>query len=344
MSVVAIAPSNIALVKYWGKRDAARQWPANDSLSMTLTAARTETRATIVDSGEDELVYGGKLLTPESKEAARVMRHLDLLRRETGASAHLRIETQNTFPSAAGIASSASGFAALTLAGTAALLEAPDLAQLADRGFTRSRLASLARLGSGSACRSLFGGYVLWEAGTAPERQDVRPILAPEAFPLADLIVVLQAEEKRVSSSEAHRHAWTSPLFGPRLAGLPERLKRIEAALAAGDFERLGIEIEHEALEMHAVIMTAEPPVRYLETATVELCAWLREERARGSFEAYFTIDAGPNVHVLCRPRDAAAVSAKIQARFGAGVRSILQDQIGEGVSLASHPVEDLPS
>ena len=332
MTVTATAPSNIALLKYWGKRDAVRQWPANDSLSMTLSAAKTETTAAV--AAADSVVFEGRALAPESKEAKKIARHLDRLRGATGNGARLAIETRNTFPAGCGIASSASGFAALTAAGCAALVGATDASGLAARGFDLATLAALARQGSGSACRSLAGGYVRWTAGDAADRQAVAQVVAPGMFDLADLIVVLSDKEKAVPSTAAHAFAWSSPLFPPRLAGVAERIARIEAALKGCDFTALGIEIEAEALEMHAVIMTATPPVSYLTAATTAFCTWLREQRQRGGFEAYFTIDAGPNVHVLARLEDAADLAGVIRAAFGAQVKDIVMDRTGLGVSV----------
>lgn len=333
MRVTASAPSNIALVKYWGKRDAARQWPANDSLSMTLSTARTITTA--APSAADTIIYNGRTLAPEAKDFQKIARHLERLRAATGQTSGLAIETHNTFPSGCGIASSASGFAALTTAACAALIDCADLRALSARGFTAERLADLARQGSGSACRSTMGGYVRWFSGDAPDRQSVATSLAPGHFDLADVIVVLSDEEKAVSSSEAHAFAWSSKLFPPRLAGIPERLKRLERALAAGDFTRLGLEIEAEALEMHAVIMTATPSVHYLTEASVQVCSWLRQQRQRGGIEAYFTIDAGPNIHVLTRPDDAAVLASQIRTAFGAQVKEILMDRTGSGLELS---------
>lgn len=332
MMFTASAPSNIALLKYWGKRDAARQWPANDSLSMTLSTARTETSATIADRAVDGVVYAGNTLSETSKEAQKIARHLDRLRAATGRTGRLVVETRNTFPAGCGIASSASGFAALTVAGLAALLGTEDLAA---HGFGLAEIAALARQGSGSACRSVTGGYVRWDAGDTPDTQTVQQIADADSFALADVIVVLSDREKAVSSTDAHTFAWSSPLFAPRLAGLGERLKRIEAALAAKDLSRLGPEIEAEALEMHAVIMTATPPVHYLTETTAAFCAWLRQRRAAGAFEAYFTIDAGPNVHVLTAPKDADLVALAARAAFGERIHAIIKDHTGSGPTLA---------
>ena len=332
---VAEAPSNIALVKYWGKRDALRQWPANDSLSMTLEGARTETSAAaMADAAEDRVTFGGELLAETDPKRQRVVAHLDFLRTTVGATSRLAIDTRNTFPAGSGIASSASGFAALTIAATAALTASDDFSALAAAGFDRTALARLARLGSGSAARSIYGGYVHWQAGETGDDQRVTQVLAQGDFDLGDVIAIVSAAEKPVSSSKAHAFAWSSPLFATRLSGVDERLTRVEAALRARDFSALGREAEAEALEMHAVIMTATPSVNYLAAATRDVLAWVREERAAGRFEAYFTLDAGPNVHILTRAADATRVANALRARFGGTLSDILIDRTGGGPKL----------
>jgi diphosphomevalonate decarboxylase len=311
----ATVPSNIAFVKYWGKRDEARQWPANDSLSMTLRDARTITAAARHGADEDVLLLPGDTddSAPHASDKAR--RHLDALRRELGFHGALAVMSHNTFPTGAGIASSASGFGALTLAAIAAWTGADDLATLAARGFGAERLAHLARLGSGSAARSFFAPFALWRAGEAPEAQSVTA-LTPPRLAVADVIVLVASGPKPVSSSTAHRAAWTSSLFAVRLAGVRERLARVHAGLVAGDLDAIGPDLEAEALEMHAVMMTATPPAQYLTDATRAVCAWVREERLRGAFAAYFTIDAGPNVHLICRADAADLVAARVAAAF----------------------------
>lgn len=327
----AVVPSNIAFIKYWGKRDEITQWPANDSLSMTLSAAHTVTEARLVDGPHDRMVRNGIALPTTGKDD-KALRHLGVLREQLGFKAALSISTHNTFPADCGIASSASGLGALTLAAVAAWTGAESLEHLVDLGFPLQRLAHLARLGSGSACRSLLGGYVEWRSGAHGDDQSVKAIASPEDFPLSDVIVLLSKAAKPVSSTAAHRHAWTSPLFAPRLAGLQRRLQEVREAIAKKDLERLGEAIEAEALEMHAVMMSSTPPAFYMTSETSRLLAWVREERARGAIEAWFTVDAGPNVHLICRPQVAQEVAHRIIHDFGAP--ELLVDQVGYGPRL----------
>lgn len=314
----AEVPSNIAFVKYWGKRDSETQWPANSSVSMTLKHARTITSARTLGAsdGRDIIFKDGKKLEPGNPQADKAYGHLDFLRGRLGFSGWLEVHTKNTFPSECGIASSASGLGALTLASIAAWTGCDDLKDLQLRGHTMPVLAALARIGSGSACRSFFGGYVGWEAGAAPTDQSVHQVADETFWPLADLIVIVSAEKKPVSSTVAHKTAWTSPLFGPRLAGLSERLSATNEAIRSRDLKKLGACIEADALEMHAVMMTSEPAARYMTRHSEEVISWIRSERTAGRMDAWFTMDAGPNVHVICEGSQAAAYSEKIKERF----------------------------
>lgn len=344
---VARVPSNIAFLKYWGKNDEASQWPANDSLSMTLDKALTATKARIASKGaklgtapSDSLTIGGLPLDPQVDRHHKGFVHLGRLRHLTGFSEPLQIETFNTFPSDCGIASSASGLGALTLAALGAWTGAVSLEDLESKGFCRNRLASLARLGSGSACRSLWGGFVAWEASAHQNTQRVYPVAIDKRFQLADLIVVLSKAHKSVSSTGGHRSAWSSPLFAPRLAIHSQRYRHMHLALERQDLDQIGTIIEQEALEMHSVMMTAQPPALYWTDETSRLIAWIRAERLAGRLPAWFTIDAGPNVHVICALQDRAFVESKLLDRYRNLTNNlvnksdsveILSDQTGSG-------------
>jgi len=343
------SPSNIAFLKYWGKSDRKLQWPAGDSLSMTLRHAVTVTKCQIIDgrspakellhpspdqvemseirnslhqeqmarnlvaesavlntqssigihsqssqSIADEIYLDGKI-TLDSK----IIHALKLLREHTGYQFPLMIKTSNSFPKSCGIASSASGMSALVIACLCAWTESNSFEDLEKKGYPKSRLADLARLCSGSAGRSLYGGFVEWLKSDSPKNQQIIPYLAPSHWHLSDLILLVSDKEKAVSSREAHDSAWSSPLFSTRLSGLSERLKFMKDALLGREIEILGPLLETEALEMHAVIMTANPPVNYLTKETTLLLKWIRDARASGRFKAWFTIDAGPNIHLL---------------------------------------------
>jgi diphosphomevalonate decarboxylase len=316
----ATVASNIAFLKYWGKRDARLQWPANDSFSMTLSRLCSTTEARPIQASDHRFVFAGQAFSRAEKRFAKTFQQLDDL-------------TQTFVPMGAGIASSASGLAALTLASLAAWLKAPDWQSLAAKGFSLSRIANLARQGSGSAGRSLFGGYVAWRAGDHPEQQTIEPLFPAEHWDLHDTIVLFSKGEKSLSSTEAHAHAWSSPLFRTRLAGLPERLAAMENAMTHCNFEQLGPLLEMEALEMHAVTMTATPSHCYLTSDAWNFQASIREARRRGEVHAYFTIDAGPNIHLIHEASEHEQLKRWLEERFNP--QELLHDRVGQGPQLS---------
>lgn len=330
----ASAPSNIALIKYWGKAKDATQTPCNDSLSMTLDIARTCTTARLLPpAAQDHIAYQGEAQSlgssrPAGSGPGKAEQHLARLRQMLGYSAPLAITTSNSFPADCGIASSASGLAALTIAALAAWTDSSSFEGLEQHGYSRSRIADFARLGSGSAGRSLYGGFVRWQATD----NSIQQLWDQDHWDLADLIVVLDATPKTTSSSIGHHTADTSPLFLPRQAGLGQRTEAVCQALLTRDLQRLGDLIEDEALEMHAVMMSQTPPARYLLGRTSHFLGWLRNQRRLGHLPAWFTLDAGPNPHVLCAQGDASSVMARLQQELP-GVR-IIRDQVGSGPTL----------
>jgi diphosphomevalonate decarboxylase len=284
------AGSNIAFIKYWGVADAAINLPLNNSISMTLADAHTTTTVAWEDAAvlpTDQVMIDDAPL--DARAAERVVRHLDRIRALAGSDRRARVASRNNFPMAAGIASSASGFAALTVAGCQALgLE-----------LDATRLSALARLGSGSASRSLFGGFVEWEQGQDDATSVARPLHPPEHWALYDLVLVVSQTAKQVSSEGGHRLAATSPLLAGRLATLPHALDEVRQAIAQRNLRRLGPVIEQDALAMHAVMMTSTPSLLYWQPGTIEILHAVHRWRAEG-LAVYFTIDAGPNVHLIC--------------------------------------------
>lgn len=324
----ATAPSNIAFLKYWGKSAEDTQWPANDSLSMTLANCVTETSAMRADLRDHQFYFGNTLYQRSDQRWAKVYQHLDRLSAAFGMRERLIIRSRNSFPDSCGIASSASGFMALTLAALACWNDLESFEAFESHGISRNDLAQCARMGSGSAFRSIFGGYVQWDRGPSPDQQVVQ--MVEGQWILHDVIVLISEEAKPMSSSEAHRLAWTSPLFPVRLAGSMQRLEHMKDALVQKDMSRLGPLLEIEALEMHAVMMSSTPAVRYFGNATATFLVEVRRMRMELGIPVYFTIDAGPNVHLICEP----AMLARIEAELTKSKRRYIVDQVGSGPSL----------
>ena len=296
-SGAAYAPANIALAKYWGKRDRALNLPMNGSLSISLGTLGTHT--TIRAAADDRITLNGTDATPDSALYRRTFAFIDLWRR--GDPQPLHVETTNTIPTAAGLASSASGFAALTLA----------LARYWQLDLADSDLSAIARLGSGSAARSLWHGFVKWERGTRDDGRD--SIAAPITSDWQELriaLVEIDGGAKKTASGAGMNHTTaTSPLYAAWPETAAADLAAIEAAIHARDFSALGSVAEANALAMHATMLAARPALCYLQAQTLTTLHRLWQARAEG-LEIYATIDAGPNVKILCRAGDEAAVRA----------------------------------
>lgn len=319
----AEALSNIAFIKYWGNRDQALRLPANPSLSMNLAGLKTVTTVTFdPDLSHDTLTLNGA--PTEGPALARVSRHLDLVRAQAGLTTAARVVSANTFPAGAGIASSASGFAALTLAATAA----------AGLTLDAAALSALARRGSGSASRSIPAGFTEWQMGQRASGEDsiAITIAPPDHWDLVDVIAVLSAAHKATGSTEGHGLADTSPFQGARVTGAPARLTRCRAALLSRDFVAFADVVEEDAVAMHAVMMTSHPPLLYWEPLTVAILHAVPRWRAEG-LPVCFTIDAGPNVHCLTLSAHVAEVEQRLRAL---GVSQLLAAAPGGAARLIS--------
>jgi diphosphomevalonate decarboxylase len=309
MTAKARACSNIALIKYWGKRDAALNLPQNGSLSLTLDGMTT---TTTVDwdpvLAEDAVSLNGQLLAGD--ELTKMSRFLDLIRQEADMHLKARVVSTNDFPTAAGLASSASGFAALSLAASHA----------AGLDLSPRELSVLARQGSGSASRSIFGGFAEWRKGERPDGRDsyAEAVLAPEAWPdVRMLVVVLEPRPKPISSrSGMTRTVATSPMYPAWLATVEADLAAARGAVAALDLDALGAVAEANALKMHATMLTTQPTILYWQPATVALMHRVWELR-RDGMSAYITIDAGPNVKVLTDAAQAPQLAERLAAVEG---------------------------
>lgn len=327
------APSNIAFLKYWGATDLEQAIPHGPSLSMTLHRCATRTTAVFEEgaTGADDVLLAGTDVATDAPGlspapqafAGPVRRHLDRLRSVAGRSGTFTIATRNSFPSAAGLASSASGFAALTLAALRAL----------EHPVSPTEASVLARRsGSGSAARSVMGGYVAW-----PEGPDyaAKQVALPGHWDLRDVIALVETTPKKVSSRDGHRRASTSPFFAQRIAHLPDRLAAMEAALQTRDFDHLGTLVERDSTELHLITMSSVPPIFYWTPATLAVLEAVRALRADG-VPAYATMDAGANVHVICEPAHEEAVATRLATI--AGVHRLLRDGVGAG------PRTDVPA
>jgi len=300
-SASAIAFPNIAFIKYWGDRDPRLRIPANGSISMNLDGLFTRTQVTFDPALQsDQLSLNGRASHGHSLQ--RVKSFLDQVRHLAHIETFAQISSENNFPTGAGIASSASAFAALSLAASAA----------AGLTLNEMQLSRLARTGSGSACRSVPGGFVEWLPGESDADSYAISLAPPEHWDLVDCIAIVSREHKATGSTQGHPLAATSPLYKARLASVPRLLEQCRAAILQRDFEALATVTELDCHQMHAVMMTSDPPLLYWLPATLAVLHQVRAWRKSG-LPVCYTIDAGPNVHVICAAEVAERITRSLE-------------------------------
>lgn len=323
-AAVAQAQPNIALIKYWGKRDETLNLPLVGSLSITLDTLATRTSVCFApDTTTDDVQLNGR---QDAATTRRVSACLDLLRERAGVRWGAQVRSTNNFPTAAGLASSASGFAALVVAAARAL----------GLALSPADLSVLARCCSGSAARSIFGGFVEWTRGTRPDGQDsvAHPTLAAGAWPLRIAVAITSTTAKAIGSRAGMRHTvQTSPFVQAWLASQDSDLDAARQAIRARDFEALADVSEHSCLKMHALILASRPGLIYWNGATVEAMHCVRQLRERG-IAAFFTIDAGPQLKAVCLPEALPAVTEALRAV--PGVLDVIECGLGEGAHVLS--------
>jgi diphosphomevalonate decarboxylase len=328
----AKAHPNIAFIKYWGNRDETLRLPTNGSISMNLAGLETRTKVefleisnkvegksnseerTSYESREDSLTINEQLVRGAGLQ--RVTAFLDIVRGMAGMNSPAIVTSESNFPAGAGIASSAAAFAALALAASKA----------AGLELSQAELSRLARRGSGSACRSIPGGFVEWQMGTSDSDSFAVSIAPPEHWDLVDCVAVLSSENKSTGSTEGHALAGTSPLQVARVIDTPRRLEICRNAIQRRDFQVLAEVVELDSNMMHSVMMTSQPALFYWQAATLTVLQAVREARRQG-LPVCYTVDAGPNVHVITEPARAEQVTALLRSLQG--VREVLVARVG---------------
>ncbi len=295
------ASPDVALIKYWGKKDPILRLPENNSISMILKGLDANTTVEFrEDLTKDDIAIQGM---QSEIEGRRVVEHLDLIRNTTNIFAYAQVKSKNNFPKSTGLSSSGSGFAALTYAAFSSLgLE-----------FSEKELSIIARQASGTACRCVCGGFVEWESGFSSESSYSHSIYPADYWDLRDIVVILSKDSKTVSSTEGHNLAKTSPFFSARQNHIENKLKEIKKTINNRDFTAFGEIVESEALEFHSILFTSHPSIVAWYPGTIQVIHEVFRLRKEG-FEAYFTINTGFNVHVLTLPKDANVVRERISA------------------------------
>jgi diphosphomevalonate decarboxylase len=317
MKITAKAPANIAFIKYWGKRNEKLRIPANSSISMNLSNAFSITSVDFDSKFKEDVIKIDGIVSVGS-EKDRVVTQLDLIRKISGKSRYAEVVSDNNFPKASGIASSASGFAALTLAASLS----------AGLKLSKKDLSILARLGSGSACRSIPDGFVEWKEGSVSKDSYACSLYPADYWNICDAIAIIGQTSKKVSSTEGHMLAQSSPFYRTRILGMLSKVREIKLALKNKDFTKFGEILEAEAINMHTVMMTSNPALYYWLPKTLEIILNVGDWRKKG-IEAYFTIDAGPNVHIICEEKNANKLESNL-SKLG-NVKEILVNRPAVG-------------
>lgn len=323
MKATATANSNIAIIKYWGNRDERLFLPMNNSISFTMDEQLSTITTVEFDSGlkKDELTLDGR--TAGRKQHARVAGFLDAVRQRAGIKTSAKVVSENSFPMAAGLASSASGFAALAAAaGRAAGLD-----------YSQKDISILARFGSGSATRSVYGGAAEWLGGSRPDGSDSYAVQLSDKRNwrhLRNIVALASAKEKKIGSREAMAlTVRTSRLFRQRITDVGRRLETVRNAIINNDFESMIDTIMQESDSMHACMADTVPPVVYLSETSHKIIRAVRALNENKKIAAY-TFDAGPNAHIYTTQGH----SADVKGMLGEieGVHRIIECRIGEGV------------
>ena len=300
--VTARAHTNIALVKYWGKKDEQLIIPQNGSLSLTLDHFYTDTTVCLDDNAtQDTFILNGIKMDP-----TKVTKFMDLIRQQANVSTPAIIESVNHVPTMAGLASSASAYAALALAGSKAYR-----LELSPKDLSR-----LARRGSGSACRSIYGGFVEWKKGYDDASSYAVPFIENPTWDIKMIAIVVNGSQKKVASRAGMQTVVnTSPYYPAWIKQAELDLENIKQAILAKDFTKMGQIAESSAMRMHALNLSATPHFNYIEAQSLMAITQVEELRAHG-IECYYTMDAGPNVKVICQGKDLQAILAKLKQHF----------------------------
>lgn len=319
----AVAPSNLAFIKYWGRKDEELFLPANGSVSVALDGMKTTTTVEFSDDfTTDSVTLNGLLL--EGFGLARVVKHLDRIRDLAQIGQKVRVVTNNSFPTGTGLSTSASGFAALTMAACAAVgLE-----------LSSKELSILARKSSsGSACRSIPDGFSEWYDGDSSETSYAESFLPADYWDLSFVVAVVSDKPKHVPSTVGHASAQTSPFFETRRSLMPGRIEKTKELLKKKDFTALGELVEAEALELHTIMLTQKPALIYWSPGTVVLMQTCQKWREEGEIEAYFSLNTGQDMYFMVRSKDEAKLVSMLE-QTGI-VKEIIINHPGKGAVLS---------
>lgn len=321
MKATAVAPSNIAFIKYWGKKDEVLRLPENGSVSMCLSNLLTTTTVEFTSDYKEDLVEieGDR----GDKGRIRIRKHLDRIRKIAGISLKARVMTKNNFPTGTGLSSSASGFAALTLAG----------AKAAGLNLPEKELSILARQGSGSACRSIPDGFVEWLDRDTSETSYGISLFPPEHWEICDVVAVVSKQKKDIPTTEGMRSARSSVFLPTRILNIKDKILKIKDYIKNKNFTDFGEMTEAEALELHAIMLTSQPSLIYLMPNSILIMKLVKKWRNEG-LECYFTVNTGQDIHIIVEKKNVSALCERL--RKVEEVKEIIVNEVGRGARITN--------
>ncbi len=320
MKATAIAPSNIAFTKYWGKKDEVLRLPENGSISMCLSNLLTTTTVEFSEKYKKD----GVSINEKEGGAGRIIKHLDRVRKLAGINQKAKVVSNNNFPSGTGLSSSASGFAALTLAASKA----------AGLNLSEKELSILARQGSGSACRSIPSGFVEWLDSETSKDSYAKTIFPVDYWAIADVVAIVSEGKKEVATSVGMQKAQSSPFMNLRLSHMEQKNKLCKKLIKERNFKEFGELLEAEALELHTIMLTQRPALIYWTPGTLQIMQLVSHWRADG-IPVYFTINTGQDIHLICEEKNALKVVKKLKELDF--VKDIIVNTPGEGTRLSEN-------
>ncbi len=317
----AIAPSNIAFTKYWGRKDETLRLPINGSVAMTLSNLLTTTTVEFDKKlkADDITINNEK----NEKEVEKVVKHLDRIRKLAEINTYAKVVSINSFPTGTGLSSSSSGFAALTVAA----------ANAAGLKLSEKELGILSRQASGASIRSIPAGFVEWLDGDTSETSFAKTIFPKDYWDIADVVAVVSKERKDVATSQGHEGANTSPFMDTRILKMKQKNKIVKKLIMEKDFIKFGEFIEAEALELHAIYITQTPSLIYLTPESLMIIKLCKKWRAEG-LPVYFTVNTGQDVHLIVEKKNVKKLEAKLKEIKE--VKQTIVNYAGDGTKLSN--------
>lgn len=327
------SPANIAFIKYWGRSDHKLFIPANSNISMNLSSCFTVTTACLTNKKEDEVFVkfhntGFRRLSPQDHKSKALFAQIKRIRKFAKTNKKVKIYSQNNFPADAGIASSASSFSALT----GVLLLAYGLKNLFEDKLEFSKQIRLC--GSGSAVRSCMDGFVEFKTGKDHDSSFAVQIADNNHWDLIDIVVIVNDEKKKVSSSEGHELAETSSFFRQRIKDIPKRMADCKKAILDKDLKKLGEITEEDCLSMISVMLTSKPPILYWNEGSISLINSVYSWRENDKLPVYFSFDAGANAHLITEKKYQKKVLNKLKTN--PFVKSTIINYVDKGTRITN--------